>query len=220
MRPRRWWGGIMRPARVPWRRRAARTAARAMRARRGCRPSWRSSQPGDVYEQEADRIAGQIVQTPAMQVQRRAASGPESTDVPPIVHEVLRSPGQPLDAADARVHGTALRPRLQPGAGAFWRDRRPIGAGDKRGCLYGGAQHRVRCGPVQAINGLRAAADCPRTRTRSAATQHTRIMPDARAGSSTGPDDGHDAAGTVAACHGRGSPRIRAGSRAFHREPG
>ena len=56
------------------------------------------NEPGDLYEQEADRIAGQIVQTPAMQVQRRAASGPELTDVPPIVHEVLRSPGQPLDA--------------------------------------------------------------------------------------------------------------------------
>lgn len=56
------------------------------------------NEPGDKYEQEADRIAGQIMQAPAMRVQRRAANGLGPTDVPPIVHEVLRSPGQPLDA--------------------------------------------------------------------------------------------------------------------------
>lgn len=30
---------------------------------------------------------------------QRSATGPEPESVPPIVHEVLRSPGQPLDAA-------------------------------------------------------------------------------------------------------------------------
>jgi hypothetical protein len=42
------------------------------------------------------------------QLQRRATSQEEPTDVPPIVHEVLRSPGQPLDA-ESRAY---MEPRL------------------------------------------------------------------------------------------------------------
>jgi hypothetical protein len=95
--------------------------------------------PGDVFEQEADHVAEQVMRmpepaataTPAVSgggagVQRECAcggscdnckkkqpedkhakvqmkaSGPASTggiEAPPIVHEVLHSPGQPLDAA-------------------------------------------------------------------------------------------------------------------------
>lgn len=71
-------------------------------------------QPGDKYEQEADRVAEQMMQISESQpLQKTGASGrdqisyndlqPSKTDpvalytVPPIVHEVLRSPGQPLD---------------------------------------------------------------------------------------------------------------------------
>ncbi len=64
------------------------------------------SQPGDRHEQEADRIAERVTQVPDPQrlekpliLQRRAAHHAESAMVPPIVHEVLRSPGQPLDPA-------------------------------------------------------------------------------------------------------------------------
>jgi|GEM_PF-5867408 len=96
------------------------------------------SQPGDEYEQEADRVAEQVMRmpdtphrevplvsarsaTPAVQrtsapdkekeeeeeeiLQREESSGCTGTkadslsDVPPIVHEVLQSPGQPLDPA-------------------------------------------------------------------------------------------------------------------------
>jgi hypothetical protein len=82
------------------------------------------NQPGDVYEQEADRVADQVMRMPApVAVQRRCAgceqeerlqrkceyraeeektiqrkeagAGPEI--VPPLVHEVLHSPGRPLD---------------------------------------------------------------------------------------------------------------------------
>ena len=70
------------------------------------------SEPGDVYEQEADRVAEQVMQmSPAdvsrrqngkmaqPVVQRRVTSGTSGlTEAPPIVHEVLNSPGQPLDA--------------------------------------------------------------------------------------------------------------------------
>jgi hypothetical protein len=90
---------------------------------------------GDAFEQEADRVAEQVMRAapervtfPAFagfgvlqrkcacagepgvsgqcagcqeegKLQRRAASTGEPTTAPPIVHEVLRSPGQPLDGA-------------------------------------------------------------------------------------------------------------------------
>ncbi len=83
------------------------------------------NQPGDVYEQEADRISEHVMRMSDPQVQRACAcggtcsecqakqSGPQGelhrtsrlpADVagdiaaPPIVEDVLRSPGQPLDA--------------------------------------------------------------------------------------------------------------------------
>jgi len=97
--------------------------------------------PGDAYEQEANRVAEQVMRMPEpgatarsvsrspAGVQRRCACGggcprcqserehadehlqmkpvgpgigtatPGATQAPPIVHEVLRSPGQPLDVA-------------------------------------------------------------------------------------------------------------------------
>jgi hypothetical protein len=84
------------------------------------------NQPGDVYEQEADRIAELVMRTPKPQIQHTCAysgacpkcqtkqSGQEQesvqtkriqasdtgqTEVPPIVYEVLRSPGQSLNPA-------------------------------------------------------------------------------------------------------------------------
>lgn len=72
----------------------------------------RISEPGDKYEQEADRIADQVMRMPEPTkeetVQRKAiansitplqsSSTGQDSEVPPIVDEVLRSPGQPLDA--------------------------------------------------------------------------------------------------------------------------
>jgi uncharacterized protein DUF4157 len=82
--------------------------------------------PGDRYEQEADRISEQVMRMPEPQLQRACTCGgvcpncqAEQQDqeqvrlqtkrvladdtgqvaAPPIVHEVLRSPGQPLDPA-------------------------------------------------------------------------------------------------------------------------
>lgn len=79
------------------------------------------SMPGDVYEKEADRVAGQVMDAPERLLQhqprkerqegegiqtRRSADqvtstvhSTESTDVPMIVQEVLNSSGQPLDPA-------------------------------------------------------------------------------------------------------------------------
>ena len=69
------------------------------------------NEPGDVYEQEADRLANEIVQNPEPKiggkkrvgrvrsyVQRRISDGSAGlTAAPATLVEVLRSPGQPLD---------------------------------------------------------------------------------------------------------------------------
>jgi hypothetical protein len=78
----------------------------------------RIGHPNDVYEQEADRVAEQIMRMPDPALQRRCpkcdeddkkvlqtkkssgqASITQAQDVPLIVQDVLRSPGQPLDSA-------------------------------------------------------------------------------------------------------------------------
>ncbi|MBW4671111.1 MAG: DUF4157 domain-containing protein [Cyanomargarita calcarea GSE-NOS-MK-12-04C] len=82
-----------------------------------CQTKLNISEPGDKYEQEAERIADEVMRMPEPSVQRQmepkeegviqtkainsqvASSVPiqESSEVPPIVQEVLNSPGQPLD---------------------------------------------------------------------------------------------------------------------------
>lgn len=71
----------------------------------------RINDPGDQYEQEADQVAEQVmrmdtgVNRPRREggiplVQRRATTGGTGVmEAPPIVHDVLNSSGQPLDAA-------------------------------------------------------------------------------------------------------------------------
>lgn len=70
------------------------------------------SEPGDPYEQEADRVAEHVMRmphpavnglqqagTPSL-IQRRATPGSTGAmEAPQSVHDVLSSPGQPLDAA-------------------------------------------------------------------------------------------------------------------------
>lgn len=70
------------------------------------------SRQGDQYEQEADRVAGQVMQMPETSLQRQRtakhehlrpwrqepAHGALISEAPPIMHEVLNTPGQPLDA--------------------------------------------------------------------------------------------------------------------------
>jgi hypothetical protein len=89
--------------------------------------------PGDVYEQEADRVAEHVMRMPAPQLQRACLCGGECSkcnesprrqkhlqtkhmgagdsreiNVPPIVHETVQSTGQRIDSA-ARLF---LEPRL------------------------------------------------------------------------------------------------------------
>src|SRR5262245_12908718 len=84
------------------------------------------NKPGDEYEQEADRVAEQVMSTPEPTLQRACACGgacskckagqpseererlqtkrirpsdAEPVTAPSVVHHVLQSPGQPLDPA-------------------------------------------------------------------------------------------------------------------------
>ena len=69
-------------------------------------------QPGDKYEQEADRVADQVVRISKPQSETKEMlktrlrvqrvvneTGDEYAEVQPIVHEVLRSPGKSLDSS-------------------------------------------------------------------------------------------------------------------------
>jgi hypothetical protein len=93
----------------------------------------RVNEPGDEYEREADRVADQVIRMPNAQVGRESAPNPIAplvqrrvggtstagiSTAPPIVHDVLSSPGQQLaattraffeprfghDFGDVRVH--------------------------------------------------------------------------------------------------------------------
>jgi len=90
------------------------------------------SQPGDTLEQEADRIAEHVLRTPqselpdnpearkspGLRVSRftSSSSAQSSPEVPPIVHDVVRSPGEPLDPA--------TRGLMEPRFGADFREVR------------------------------------------------------------------------------------------------
>jgi Domain of unknown function (DUF4157) len=110
----------------------------------------RVNQPGDEYEQEADRAAEQVMVIPepriqpacacgggcpkcrteqqgreqeSLQAKRVQAGDAAQISVPPIVHEVLRSPGQPLDPAtrafmEPRFGHDFSRVRVHSGAAA------------------------------------------------------------------------------------------------------
>ncbi len=73
------------------------------------------NQPGDVYEQEADRVAEEVMRMPAggtpgthedMPVMRKESSGGQAShDAPPVVQQALSSGGQPLDAGTQETMG-------------------------------------------------------------------------------------------------------------------
>jgi outer membrane protein OmpA-like peptidoglycan-associated protein len=81
----------------------------------GIQTKLKISEPGDKYEQEADRLADQVMRVPEPSIERliepeeesvrrKAIPNPtplnsaqSSCEVPPIIHEVLNSPGQLLD---------------------------------------------------------------------------------------------------------------------------
>jgi hypothetical protein len=64
----------------------------------------RVGRPGDSYEQEADRIGGQVIRMPGSQLhplpsKHVHAGGAEEMAAPPMIHDVLAAPGRPLDPA-------------------------------------------------------------------------------------------------------------------------
>jgi len=73
----------------------------------GFKTKQRISEPGNQYEQEADRLADQLTrmedqnvsQRSPLNVQRLATGSASSVTTPTIVQEVLQSPGHPLDTS-------------------------------------------------------------------------------------------------------------------------
>ncbi len=71
----------------------------------GLQKKLKIGEPGDVYEQEADRVASSVIRSANShisnhslpQVRRFSEGETEGGDAPPIVHDVLSSPGQSLD---------------------------------------------------------------------------------------------------------------------------
>jgi uncharacterized protein DUF4157 len=57
------------------------------------------SQPGDALEQEADRIAEQVLRGPQAEARDAPESREGSQELAPLVNEVLSTPGEPLDPA-------------------------------------------------------------------------------------------------------------------------
>ncbi|HVF51967.1 MAG TPA: DUF4157 domain-containing protein [Pyrinomonadaceae bacterium] len=114
----------------------------AARADSGIQAKLTVSSPGDVYEQEADRVADQVMRAPEAGPEgrshsRQQAEGVESnrrTDesVPRHIDEAVASPGQPLDASarvffeqrfghgfgDVRVHTDSVAQRSASAEGA------------------------------------------------------------------------------------------------------
>lgn len=103
-------------------------ASKPKDAQKQIQPKLKVNTPGDKYEQEADHVAGQVMRMPEPQVKRQCACGKSSTDgecsdckkkkqeangtlqrfasspiggiaAPPIVNEVVSSPGSPLPAS-------------------------------------------------------------------------------------------------------------------------
>lgn len=74
-------------------------------------PTFAINEPGDIYEQEAERLAEQVMATQEREVNRTGVIGHPSVqrqsmdcgtgvmNAPPSVYAVLNSPGQPLDSA-------------------------------------------------------------------------------------------------------------------------
>jgi hypothetical protein len=65
--------------------------------RTSVRPQLKFATPGDWCEQEAERAAEQVAPRSEPSLQTVAANSAPPLTVPPIVHEVTRSPGMPLD---------------------------------------------------------------------------------------------------------------------------
>ena len=107
-----------------------------VRAQPKIQPKLTINTPGDIYEQEADRVAKQVMEKAEPQLQRNCgygggcpkcqkdqqrdyyaglqisrvgAHGLEQSAVSPIVHEALRSPGRPLDPLTRAFMETRFR---------------------------------------------------------------------------------------------------------------
>ncbi len=81
---------------------------------RAIQPKLTVNAPGDEHEQEANRVAEQVMRMPdgknqgRLQMKAAGAGSAGGVEAPAVAHEALRSPGQPLDAATR----TFMEPRF------------------------------------------------------------------------------------------------------------
>jgi lysozyme family protein len=59
----------------------------------------KDSTPEDIYEQEADRVADQVMHMPGPETKRARANDAGEMSTPSMVHEIVSSTGRPLDPA-------------------------------------------------------------------------------------------------------------------------
>lgn len=135
------------------------------------------NEPGDSYEQDADRIAEHVMRMPESQLHRACscgggcpncanrAAGPGACELTDQAdpsrrhgtgcHTAHRSRSIALTRSTARsghsrLYGAALRLRFFQSTGAFRRGCPAIGARHERQCLHRAEQHCVRGRPVRA----------------------------------------------------------------------
>ena len=115
-------------------------------------------QPGDAYEQEADRIADEVLATPPHpavsggppRIQRFAGQPTGQMEAAPAsVDQALASPGSPLEPALRQDMEQRFGYDFSRVQGAFGRSRRTIGAGRECLCLHGWTQYGVWCWSLQ-----------------------------------------------------------------------
>lgn len=122
--------------------------------RLGLQAKLKVNEPGDSYEQEADRVADQVLAAPAhsavsgapLRIQRVSASTGQLDAAPASVDAALASPGRSLDPAprlDMEQRFGHDFSRLLTGARTYRCGRCAISAGRQRACLHRRTQHRV-----------------------------------------------------------------------------
>ena len=127
------------------------------------------NEPGDIYEQEADRVADQVMAAPThanissapLQIQRFSESSHGQGDAAPAsVAQTLASPGRPLEPALRQDMEQRFGHDFSSGARAYRRGCRTIGAGCQRACLHDGSPHCVWCGSVRTGDNGGTTANC------------------------------------------------------------
>lgn len=156
--------------------------------RSGPQTKLKVSTPGDIYEQEADRVANSVLSKPekplvsegSPRIQRFADSVSVGANTAPAsVSAALASSANPLKATLRQDMEQRFGHNFSRGARPYRRRCRPICRRRERSRLHGGAQHRFWRGQVRAGDAGRAAIVSARTHScRSTRARYHGQLPD------------------------------------------